>query len=1063
MAGADQTLASRGPAAPDGLGQRCRLSVLFSDLSGSTELSSDLEAEDYAELLGALRQVYAGSVVAHGGVLVRIQGDGMLAIFGWPQPREGDSRRAVAAALQMHRQVAALRGFGPAGRPAELRLHSGIHAGLVLVQPGDALTGALDLLGRAPNIAARLSDAAERDEILVSEDSLGPDLHHFDTGAPRAVAIDHRGGQVQARPVLGLGEVISSFEARTRRRLQPFIGRQTEWRLLDGVLGQALAGATLRLAIAAPPGVGKTRLAREFLAGAERKGCRVLEGQGLDDVAHAPLQPLAQMLRRLLPVPADAAAGAVRTALEAAVAALGRPDLAAPLSPLLGRAADPSAAAAATAAIPAVPVQATLDALRTLFEALAARQPLVLFLDDWQWADATTHQLLSTLGRDTPGLPLLVLATTRRIDEADAQLHGVQVLDLVPFSPAETTHSVQHLLPQADPFIAAEICLYSGGNPLYVEELCHSAVHDGVEGWQARRLGGGNWLNVLVESRVARLPPEQAALLRLAAVIGPVVPADLLQQLSGRTQDDPAWAALADHDLLYADTEGAFRFKHGLTRDVVYEAVGLHERRELHLRVAQALSALPVPGSTPGQGSADDRAQDLPHEALAYHFRAAGQPALAAHHAEAAGDRAAALSVLDRARSMYHLALSELDRADAERSDGNVTEGERTGRWLAICTRLALVGVFDGARADLPLLQRAVEQARAQGQPLAMANAEHSLGYVLYALGESAACIAHFERALQVAGRGNDPLAVQIRASLGQARAAAADYSGAQPLLEEAVAIKRSHRRSKRNAVGLAYSLVCLASLRGDRGEFARAHALMDEAWSVVDGHGHPIGASIQGWRSAVLSWQGRWDEARQVAQESAWIAERTRSLFQFCQGRVTAAYADWKLTGDERFIALADQATGWLEPRDSGLFRSLNHGWLVDGWLACGQRAKARQHAARAAARGRRGDLIGAAMACRALALDAARAGDAQGAARWLARAQRVALQRQSAHELACNALCEADLARHAGRHAEAQGHAASALQDFLALDMAWHAQQARQHLAAAGPALRRTGIAVA
>lgn len=1011
------------PPAPAPEGQRCRLSVLFSDLSGSTELSSDLEAEDYAELLGALRQVYAAGVAAHGGTLVRIQGDGMLAIFGWPNPREGDSRRAVAAALQMHQQVAALRGFGPRGRPAELRLHSGIHAGLVLVQRGDTMTGRLDLLGRAPNIAARLSDAAERDEVLVSEDSLGPDLHHFDTGPARAVPVDHRGTQVLARAVLGRGQAITSFEARTRRRLQPFIGRQTELRLLDEVLGRILAGGTLRLAIAAPPGVGKTRLAREFLAGAERKGCRVLEGQGLEEGVNAPLQPLAQMLRGLLALPADAPPAAALAALHDTLARLGGPApaaLAGPLGPLLGL--DDGDAATARPA----DATAALAALGTLFEALAARQPLVLFIDDWQWADATTRQLLSTVGRDTPGLPLLVLATTRGIEEGDAQLHGVQVLDLVPFSQAETTDSVQHLLPQADPFIAAEICLYSGGNPLYVEELCHSALHDGPDGWAARRLGGSNWLNVLVESRVARLPPEQAELVRLAAVVGPVIPPGLLQQLSGRDSDDPAWLALADRDLLYADAEGGFHFKHGLTRDVIYEAVGLHLRRALHLQVAQAL---------------DRQRPDDPHEALAYHYRAAGRPAEAARHAEVAADRAAALSVLDRARAMYHLALAELDLAGS----GTADAGPDTERWLSLCTRLALVSVFDGARADLPVLQRAVARARALGQPLALAHAEHSLGYVLYALGESAACIAHIEHAMQAAGRGNDALAVQIRASLGQAKAAAADYAGAQPLLEEAVAIKRSHRRSKRTSVGLAYSLVCLASVVGDQGDFERAHALMDEAWSVVDGHAHPIGASIQGWRSAVLSWQGRWEEARTVAQESAWIAERTRSLFQFCQGRVTAAYADWQLSGDERYIVVADQATGWLEPRDSGLFRSLNHGWLVDGWAACGRRDLARRHAALAVGRGRRGDLIGAAMASRALALDAARAGDRRRAALWLQRAWQVARQRQSAHEAACNTLCAAQLAGLHGDADEARRQAGAAQQAFERLQMHWHAQQAR------------------
>lgn len=995
--------------------QRCRISVLFCDLSGSTALSGAIEAEDYAELLGALRELYARAVAAHGGTIVRIQGDGMLAVFGWPQPREGDSRRAVETAVRLHAEVAALRGYGPNGRHTELRLHSGIHAGLVLVQRGDPVVGTLELLGMAPNIAGRLSDAAGRDEILVSEECLGPDLHHFEAGPARPVAIDRQGAVVVARPVLGRGQAITSFDARARRTRQPFIGRQAELHQLDETLGQVLAGATRRLALVAPPGVGKTRLAREFLQRAAWKGCRILQGHSGDDGAGVPLQPLLQMLRAALGLAGETTTAQAQAALEELLGTMDRRDLAPALQPLPGLAA----------AQPGRGADAALQALATLFEALAMRRPLLLFVDDWQWTDAATRQWLTSLGRDTPGLPLLLLATSRGIDDADAQLHGLQLMALAPFSAAETTTSVQQLMPQADPFIAAEICLYSGGNALYVEELCHSAAHDDPERWLVRRLGGGNWLNVLVESRVARLPAEQAGLVRLAAVIGTVLPPGLLQELSGRADNDPALLALGEQDLLYADADGGFRFKHGLTRDVIYESVGLHTRRALHLRVAQALLARAGNPAEP------------PHEALASHFRAAERPLQAAHHAEVAGDRAAAISVLDRARSLYHLALTELDKADPG--------GEHTARWLAISDRLGLVSVFDGARADLPVFERGVERARALGDPLLVARAEHSLGYVLYALGESATCIRHVERALAAAGAGDDPLAVQIRATLGQARAAAADYSGAMPLLEQAVAIKRSHRHGRRSSVGLAYALVCLASVVGDRGDFARAHTLLDEAWSVVDGPGHPIGASIQGWRAAILSWQGRWTEARDVAQQSAAIAERTRSLFQYCQGRVTAAYAEWRLGGGEACIAAADQATGWLEPRDSGLFRSLNHGWLVDGWMGCGRRDRARRHAASALRRGRSGDLIGAAMSCRALALDAAAAGDAARAARWLARAGQVAAQRQSAHEVACNALCAARMAHRLGRDTAVAAPAAAALAEFQRLQMPWHAAQAQ------------------
>jgi tetratricopeptide (TPR) repeat protein len=235
----------------------------------------------------------------------------------------------------------------------------------------------------------------------------------------------------------------------------------------------------------------------------------------------------------------------------------------------------------------------------------------------------------------------------------------------------------------------------------------------------------------------------------------------------------------------------------------------------------------------------------------------------AAHHAEQGGDRAATLSALDLAKSLYHAALSRLQATELS--------GEALARWLSISSKLALICVFDASRQDLPVFERAVALAREQSDPQALARAEYWLGYILYALGEARDAVAHCERASAIAGSGGDPLAVQIRATLGQVKAAASDYAGALPLLQDAVAVKRQHRRSSRPAVGLAYSLVCLASVVGDRGDFASAHAHFDEALALLNGARHEIGASIQGWRAVVLTWQGRWDDAEEYFHHRRW------------------------------------------------------------------------------------------------------------------------------------------------------------------------------------------------
>jgi class 3 adenylate cyclase/tetratricopeptide (TPR) repeat protein len=1048
---------------------RCRLSVLFCDLCDSTALSGELEADEYADLLEALHQAYDTAVARHGGTVVRVQGDGMLAVFGHPLPREGDARRAVETALMLHetvRQLPRLVTFGnPRGAPrGDLRLHSGIHAGLVLVREGNLLIGRLELVGVVPNIAARLSAAAGRDEVLVSDETLGPARSHFDTGKQRLVRVPSHELPLLCWPVTGRarGAADAARHAVNAHR-GVFVGRRAELLRLEDRLGDVLNGDTRQVALVGPPGVGKTRLATEFAQIAESRGCRVLKGYCDAELDAVPMQPLLQMLRSAFAIERDVPIVTGLARVGAALELLGIDNLMASLLPLLGRAegtvpaaAGSPAAAPATAAAPttagttattattsAATTTATttttaadpLLALARLFATWAERQPLLLFIDDWHWADAASRHALAAICAAGEGSGLMVVVSARSIDEGDATMRQVEVMPIEPFTPAEGRESIRSLLPQADPFVAEDIYARSGGNALFIEELCHSATH----GPQQRLAGqpvGAAWLQELIESRVARLPAREAQFVRTLAVLGNIVPNWLMTAMTGVAADDPLLQELAAKDLIFAAEGGTLRFKHGRAHEVIYQSVGRDVRQPLHLRIAQTLS------QQAGAGS------EVPHEALAYHYGAAGHTAEAADHAERAGDRAAALSALDRAKRLYHAALMRLQNTEAP------LDGERLQRWLAIANKLGVICVFDAARDDLPLFELAVRLADTQPEPALRARARYWLGYVLYALGQARDAVAHCEQAAALAGAGGDALAVQIRATLGQAKAAAGDYTGAEPLLRDAVAIKRSHRRSTRASVGLAFSLVCLASVVGDRGDFARAHELFDEAWSLVNGEAHEMGASITGWRAVMYGWQGRWAEAAAAADTSTRIAEQTHSLFQFCQGRATGAYAKWMQSGEAQWIDVLAESTLWLEPRDSGLYRSLDHGWLAEAWLARGERANARLHAARALRRARAGDLIGVALGCRAWARDAA-AADAPGrAARWLERAQRIAAARESRHEAAANELCLAEVAFAAGAHESARRAANTALSAFEGLQMTWHAERARALLsrAAAG-----------
>ena len=949
------------------LGRRY-VALLFADLSRSTELAAAMEAEDYAALLAALRQAYQDIMPRHGGLVVRVQGDGLLAMFGHPRTREDDGRRAVEAALALHERVRALRCPVPDGHA--ISLHTGIHSGLVLIHAGDIERGRFELLGPVPNIASRLSDAAAPHEILVSEETLGPASRAFHTGAVRSLQVKGREAPIRVVSVDARAAPATRLDAHIQRAHAPFVGREAELQLLQQQLEQALAGTPCSVAVAGAAGLGKTRLIEQFLGRAEAQGWRVLRGYCDSELGAEPLQPFRHMLQ---------AAGAQAQGAEA---------------------------------------------FAEVFAGLAARQPLLLFIDDVQWADDASRRVLAAVRR-LQGCRLMVVMSARDAGSATPPDAAALTLHLQPLSDSETALAIAERLPGADPFVAAEIARHAGGNPLFIDELCHSAARGDPARRDGRLHGGAGWLDQLVESRVQHLPAEQAEVVRTAAVIGNVMPAWLLQRIAGHGQRGPLLQGLAEHDFIFpGERSGTLRFKHGIVRDVIYDSVGLHARQALHRRTAEALLA-----------PAAEAGPEPPLEALAYHFDAAGDAEQAAHYAELAGDKAAAASALDRARALYRAALAALDKLPQSAASAR--------RWVAIVQRIGMVCVFDPSRAELALAERAVRLAEQYGDTAAIARTRFWLGYIAYALGDTLAAIAHGERALAEArAAGDAPLATQLEAMLGEAHTAAAHYGPALELLDRAIAIKRSHRSGKHTNVGLAYSLVCRASVLGDRGQFGLAHECFGEALHCIVGLRHEVGASTHGWHSAVLLWQGRWAEARDAAAASADTAQATGSLAQLSIARALAGYADWMLGRAPAALQAIADATAWLEPR-AGLFRSLNHGWLADGLAHSGRGGEARHHAALALKRARQRDLIGVAMACRALAHEEALRSPSQ-AQRHIALALRVANARESAHELAATQLCAAEVALRQGRRSAALASLDQAQPAFEHMAMPWHLGEA-------------------
>jgi class 3 adenylate cyclase/tetratricopeptide (TPR) repeat protein len=1005
---------------PDGAAQRSYVVILFADLCESSQLAEAMEAEQTRELLHLVRDAYAEVIDKHGGSVARLQGDGVLAIFGHPDARENDGRRATHAALELHERVRNLR-FDSMRLPRPLRLHTGIHSGWLLLEEGGIRVGSLDAFGSPTNVASRLSTAAGEDEILVNEQTLGPELSFFVTGPTRKIKVKGRFEPITVLQVLNRTSVHTSFEARVQRGLTPFVGRQAELRRLKRCLVDTIQGEAHFVAVEASAGVGKTRLIEEFLRAAAAVDCQVFRGYCESYLSAEPLQPFLQMLRSLFRIDhlTDAvdAEQSVETVLREFDPALLRHKLEILRALSLAKSESENRQGAAP--------EALVAAFRDLFQKLAERQPVVLFIDDWQWADDASNQMLNAIRAFKP-YPIFVLVSTRELSPRDLSLSAAEVLKLSVLSENESAEAVSWLLPRGDPFLARRVVEYAGGNPLYLEELCHVAAQEGGE----RRLGGlhgdASWLTAVIVARVAELPTAQAQLVRTAAVIGPIIPAWLFQSLTGYAEDSEEVGELAKKDLIYrGEIGGTLRFKHGITRDVIYKSVGMDDRKRLHLRIAAQLR---------------ERAGTEPHEVyetLAYHYAAGGDAALAAEYAELSGDKAVAASALDRAKTQYRAALKALEELEPS--------SEVLRRRLSIASRLGLACVFDASRDELEVFQKAAALAEQTGDARANARAQYWLGYINYALGEARDALLYCERAFSAArDAGDEPLAVQIQATLGQARAAACDYDEALRLLDSAIAIKRKYLSGARPAVGLAYSLACRAYVLGDQGLFTDAYACFDEALRVIRDIDHEVKASILGWRAAVLLWQGRWEDARQVAAEAQRVGEQVRSLYSFSMSKAAGGYAVWMSEGRPECLQLVVDATSWLDPREGDLFKSLNYGWLADGMVTAGRTDEAKRYAERALVQEQKRDLLGLAMAYRALARAAGDAQQWDSVQQYLALAMKTALSRTSRHEVAVTQLCEAELAAARGDRGQAERLLDAATPAFEAMDMRWHLERA-------------------
>jgi class 3 adenylate cyclase/tetratricopeptide (TPR) repeat protein len=549
--------------------ERKLATVLFADLVASTELVAAADPEVVRRRVTRFFDGVSNCIERFGGTVEKFAGDAVMAAFGIPQAHEDDAERAVRAALAIVENV----------RDLELEARIGIEAGEVVVDETDSTFAT----GEAVNVAARLQQAARSGEIL-----MGASARRLTDGvieSEPAGPLELRGFR---QPIEAYRPVCVGDGGRSLGSLAaPFFGRDAELDLLNNTLERTIRDQRPHVfTVYGEPGVGKSRLVREFLAGAE--GVTILSGRALPYGEGVTYWPLAEMVKSAAGITDD---DPLEIAREKLIECCGDEAIA----ELLGLASGVLEAVDSERGQPEI-----AWAAREFVDELADVQPLVLVFEDIHWAEEPLLELIDHLAQWVRERALLIVCLARpelldvRPGWGGGRIRSTAI-ELEPLPREDSERLADALLEDAElpGHVRTHLLDKTEGNPLYVEEIVRMVLESGDGAFD--RIP--DTLQALIAARIDRLPQSEKLLLQRASVIGRVFWAGALAHLSPEFDEELADALddLLMRDLLTRESrstitgEEPYRFKHVLIREVAYAALSKSSRADLHTKFAEWL------------------------------------------------------------------------------------------------------------------------------------------------------------------------------------------------------------------------------------------------------------------------------------------------------------------------------------------------------------------------------------------------------------------------------------------------------------------------------------------
>jgi class 3 adenylate cyclase len=623
--------------------ERRVVSIVFVDLVGFTARSERLDPEDVRAILTPYYERVRSELERFGGRVEKFIGDAVMGVFGAPKAFGDDHERAVRAAL-------AVRDW--AGEDG-LEVRVAVNTGEAIVELEARIgQGEAMIAGDVVNTAARLQTAAPVGAVLVGEE----------TYLSTRTVIEYQPGfqpvkaKGKADPVRAWIAVRASVPAGERPVTPvPMVGRKRQLEVLTGIWERVASERRPHfVTVFGPAGIGKSRLSLEFMEYVGSQDVRVLRGRSMPYGSSSPYGAFAQHVKQIARAYDSDELPEARAKLEVAVAEIvgdeAAAEHAAHLALLIGLGENGDVADRETLFFSA----------RILVESLGAEGPTLLLFEDIHWADESLLDLLETLAARVRDVPVLFLALARPelLNERPGWAGGLPAYTALPLDPlaGDDAHELAKLLLARFKALegpAETVAETAEGNPLFIEELAASLAEKSTA--EAQELPTS--IRAIIAARLDALPPAERSVLVDAAVVGRVFWRGALLRISPREGLSTLLGSLEERDLIRREAvsrirgDQQFAFKHALIREVAYQRLPRAARRDRHAAVAAFLE------ETTGQ-------MGQSAEALAYHWREAGESEKAVTHLVAAADQAGRGWAKEHALSLYTQALRLVPEGD---------------------------------------------------------------------------------------------------------------------------------------------------------------------------------------------------------------------------------------------------------------------------------------------------------------------------------------------------------------------------------------------------------------